>query len=621
VKLNPATIAAKTGEATLKRSFITVSLFLAVSLLFLPPSIFASAAEVDIEAVLDRDTIGLDEQAILQVIITSTDQNIDAPKMPTLPQFDVYSQGRSSNISIVNGAVSASMTYRFILMPKEAGSFPIEQVAVVHENKRYVATPVTITVLNRGIATPPELEEKAGGGNGNSKDYFLEATLDNSRPYVGQQVTFTLKFFIAVQSFGSPELTEPVMTGFWSEVLGNKPVYFQSINGRRYKVIERKYALFPTQTGELTIGRAIIRTTIATVGRGYRDPFDIFGNVFGRGTEITVRSQPVTVNVRALPETGKPKDFTGTVGKFSITATIDKRDVEVSQPVTVVFKITGVGNVKSVAEPKIPNLTDFRAYRSASSENMTKLNDLLGGTKIFEEVFIPNRPGEQEIPALSYNYFDPEAGKYREINTQSFKIKVRKPEGYASTPEVPFRPTELSIGSDARDIRYIKSDIGDLQDKGEILLFTPLYILVNGLPVVLLAGLIAVRIRRGRLQADIGYARSRTASKAARRRLAKARSLANPEKLADFYAELNLALTAYIADKLNISPYGLTTDKIKLLLIEKNADESLVNDILEVINQCDFARFAPSSVSQGDMDKSLTKAEQAMAGIEGVKFE
>jgi hypothetical protein len=506
-------------------------------------------------------------------------------------------------------------------MPKKAGTFPIEQIAVVHENKRYAAKALSITVLDNGVATPAELEESAGDGQGGSKDYFLETEVDNNKPYVGQQVTLTLKFYIAVQSFGSPELTEPTLNGFWSEVLGNKPVYFQNVNNRRYKVIERKYALFPTQTGDLTIGRAVIRTTIAARSQGSRDPFDVFGNVFGRGTDVTVRSNALTLKVRALPEQGKPKDFTGTVGKFSINATIDKREVEVNQPVSVVFKITGVGNVKSVAEPIMPNLPDFRIYRASSSENTTKLNDMLGGTKIFEEVFIPGQPGEQEIPAISYNYFDPEASKYRTITTQPFKIKVRKPEGYVASPDIPFTPSELSIGSDARDIRYIKSEIGDTQPKGEILLLTPVYIFANGLPLAVLAGLVIVRKRRERLAADTGYARARKASKAARKRLSKARSLANLETLSEFYAELNLVLTAYIADKLNISPYGLTTETIKFLLEEKQAGDLLISDIITVIKQCDFARFAPSSLSKNDMDKALAKVEQIMAAIEGVKFE
>lgn len=581
----------------------------------------AASDQVDIEAVIDRDTIGLDEQAVLQVTVRSTDQNVASPVLPTLPMFEVYSQGRSSNISIVNGAVSASMTYRYILMPQKAGTYPIEQISVVHENKRYTASPLVITVLDKGVATPPELENQADDGQGDSKDYFLEASVDNSKPYVGQQITLTLKFFIAVQSFGSPELTEPTLTGFWSEVLGNRPVYFQNIKNRRYKVIERKYALFPTQTGELTIGRAMIRTTIAARNQGRQDPFDIFGNVFGRGTDVTVRSQAVPVNVRPLPEQGKPKDFTGTVGKFSITATIDKKDVEVNQPVTVVFKITGVGNIKSVAEPVMPNLPDFRIYRSSSNENMTKLNDLLGGTKIFEEVFIPGQPGEQEIPAVSYNYFDPESGKYRSINTQSFKIKVRKPEGYVASPDVPFKSSELAIGSEARDIRYIKTEMGETQPIGEVLLLTPFYIIVNGLPLVVLAGLVIMRKQRERLQADVGYARSRTAFRAARKRLAKARSLLDVRTLSEYYAELNLVLTAYIADKLNISPYGLTIERIQFLLREKKADENLINNIISVINQCDFARFASSSMTRSDMDATLAKVEEIMVGIEAVCFE
>lgn len=581
---------------------------------------FADQLEVEIEALVSPDTIGLEEQAVMEVIVTSTDQNIDAPKIPTLPMFDIYSQGRSSNISIVNGAVSASMTYRFILTPKKAGTYPIDQIAIVYKNKRYVAPAIQITVLDKGVATPKELEEQAEDESGGNRDYFLEGHIDNSHPFVGQQITYTLKFFIAVQNFGSPELSEPSTTGFWSEVLGNKPVYFQSINNRRYKVVERKYALFPTQTGELTIGRALIRTTVASRNNS-RDPFDVFGNVFGRGTDVTVRSKPITINVNPLPNEGKPRDFSGTVGKFSITSTIDKREVEVNQPVTIVLKITGVGNVKSVAEPKMPELPDFRIYRSSSNENMTKLNDLLGGTKVFEEVFIPGRPGEQEIPAISYTYFDPEVGKYRTIKTKPYNIKVLKPEGYASSPDVPYQPTELAIGSEARDIRFIKSDLGDTQPIDQILLLSPIYVIVNGLPLAVLAGLVIIRKRRERLQADIGYARSRTASKAARKRLAKARTLAKTETLTEFYAELNLVLIAYIADKLNISPYGLTSDRISSLLQEKNAAPELIEEILEIIHQCDFARFASASLSQSDIDSSLSKVGQMMTGMEGIKFE
>ncbi|HWR82684.1 MAG TPA: BatD family protein, partial [Candidatus Deferrimicrobium sp.] len=255
-----------------------------------------AAGDLSVEVTLDRDTIGLDEQATLQVIVSGAEQNLPDPQLPPLPMFEAYSQGRSSNISIVNGRMSASATHRFILLPTKPGTFLIEQIAVVYGNRRYVGNPVEVTVLARGSATSPRIEERALERPGQRRDYFMEAVVDNRNPYVNQQVTLTLKFYTAVQYYGSPELTEPPTTGFWTEVLGNKAPYQQRINNRVYKVIERKYALFPTQTGELTIGRGSIRFTVAARDKRRNDPFNFFGEFFATGQEVAVQSAPITIN-------------------------------------------------------------------------------------------------------------------------------------------------------------------------------------------------------------------------------------------------------------------------------------------------------------------------------------
>jgi hypothetical protein len=600
------------------RSIFVVTV--ALALMAAMPLISHASDELTVEVTLDRDTIGLDEQAILQVIVSGSEQNLPGPQLPTLPMFEVYSQGRSSNISIVNGQISSAVTYRYMLIPQKPGTFPVDQIAVVHNNKRYKGNRLELTVLNTGVVTSPHLEDKATDNQGKSRDYFFEAVVDKKNPYVNEQVTLTLKFYTAVQYYSSPELSEPSTTGFWTELLGNKAPYHQKINNRTYKVIERKYALFPTQTGELTIGRATIRFTIASKDRSFRDPFNVFGDFFRSGQEVSVNSRPIHIDVRSLPEQGRPSDFTGTIGNFRINAIADKRQVEVNQPVTVTIKVNGSGNIKSVAEPAIPELDDFRVYRASTSENVSKLHDKLGGTKVFEEVFIPRRPGQLEIPALSFNYFDPEHGKYRTLTTRPIGVSVIKPEGYTASSELPYSTPDLTISSRAHDIRYIKEDIGSPKPIGRLLLLTPLYLIVNGLPVVVLAAMILIRRHREKLAADVGYARSRKASKAARRRLARAKSTAKVEQAAQFYAEIYTALTSYIADKFNISPHGLTMERIAELLQMKGADETLIEDVADLVRKCDFARYAPASITQEDIDQSLAIAEQTMILIEGLKL-
>jgi hypothetical protein len=606
----------------MKRFPLISILLLAVCFAFFPKFANAQAGgnDINISVTLDRDSIGLNEQATLQVVVSGTVQNLPEPQMPTLPMFEVYSQGRSSNISITNGQISSAVTYRYILLPKKPGTYPIDQIALVYRNHRYKGNEVELTVLNKGNSAGQNLEKQAQDSNGKGKDYFMEAVVNTRTPYVNQQVTLTLKFCIAVQYYGSPELQEPATTGFWSEVLGNKAPYYQKINGRTYRVIERKYALFPTQTGELTIGRAAITATVAARGGGYKDPFNVFGNFFGRGQDITVRTSPINIKVRPLPEKGKPDNFSSTIGNFAITASADKHTVEVNQPVTVSIKIYGTGNIKSVAEPVLPDLDDFRIYKASSNENVSKNNDLIGGTKDFEEVFIPKRPGQLEIPALSFNYFDPLRSKYVTLSTQPIRLQVTKPEGYASTSDIPFSGPDQTIGSEAKDIRFIKESMGRTSNVGGIILFSPIYLILNGLPVALLAATVLVRKRKEKISSNIGYARSRSAARAARKRLAKAKSLATTEKGGAFYAEIYQTVTSFIADKLNISPHGLTTDRIKELLKEHAADEGLIEQTAQLLGQCDFARFAPSSITQESINQSLKSAEDVMVAMGGIRF-
>ncbi|MFQ5454052.1 MAG: BatD family protein, partial [Candidatus Zixiibacteriota bacterium] len=490
-----------------------------------------------------------------------------------------------------------------------------------YKNRRYKGNVVELTVLNKGTSATQRLLNKAQDNKGKSKDYFLEAIVDNKNPYVNEQITLTLKYFIAIQYYGSPELTEPATTGFWTEILGNKTPYYQKINNRNYKVIERKYALFPTQTGELTIGRATIRSTVASRKRRYRDPFNVFGDFFGRGEEVTIRSLPVKINVKPLPAKGRPSDFTGTIGKFKINSSVNKREVEVNQPVSVTIKISGTGNIKSVAEPVIPELPDFRTYKASSSENISKRNDKIGGTKIYEEVFIPKRPGELEIPALSFNYFDPRQGKYKRISTKLIKLRVTKPEGYISSVDAPYPSPALTIGSQARDIRFIKEDIGNTNKAGKTILTNPLYIFVNGFPVLIFLGMVILRHHREKLSGNIGYARARGASKEARKRLSKAKTMAKEEHVGNFYSEIYTALTSYIADKLNISPYGLTTEKVQQLLEEKAADEMLITILIELMQKCDYVRYTSSTNALKEIDIDFKKAEEIMTIIERIKFD
>ncbi len=575
----------------------------------------------NIDVSLDRDTIGMDEQAVLQIIVSGDSQNLPTPHIPTFSMFDIETRGRSSNFSYNNGVVETSVTYNYLLLPKRPGTFPIDQISAVYNNKRYKGNKLNLTVLQDGTTVSNDLTKRAVNASGKSKDYFLEAIVDNKNPYVNEQITLTLKFYISVQFYGQPELTEPTTTGFWTELIGNKTPYSQRINNRQYKIIERKYALFPTQIGELEIGRAMIRTTVQSK-RQSRRRTSLFGGLFGGGEEVSIRSNLVKIKVKPLPQNGKPDDFSGTIGRFTISSSVNKKTIEANQPLSVTIKISGKGNIKSVAEPKMPKLDEqFRIYKASTSENISKAGNKIGGTKIFEEVFIPKRPGDIEIPAITYNYFDPASKRYKHIATKPIKLKVTKPEGYVASGDVPYTAPNLTISSNARDIQYIKENIGKTQPIGHLVLHDPLYIFVNTVPLLIFAGMIAVRVRKEKFAGDVGLARSKAALREAKRRLTKAKSIAHTNSAAEFYVEIYAAVTSFIADKMNISPHGLTIDSIKTLLTEKNAEPELISQIEELLKHSDFARYASSSMTQENINADLDKAQNIMVDMSGVSFE
>ncbi|UCD18294.1 MAG: protein BatD [Candidatus Zixiibacteriota bacterium] len=577
--------------------------------------------DITITMSLSRDTVGLMEPAMLIVTVSGPRQDLPPPTLPNLSMFEVYSQGTSTNISIVNGQVEASLKYQYLLQPIRTGTYNIKPAAVTMGRKRYESNEVILTVLEDGVATPKSVTDEAVDRGGKNKDVFLVAEVNKKNAYVNEQVTLSLKFYHSVRLYSQPEYTAPQTTDFWTDMLEPQKSYYETVNGKRYKVIEINTALFPTRSGELTIGRAMVEVQVPSQSRSRRDPFrsSIF-DMLGRGESITVRSKPITITVRPLPNENKPSDFSGTVGDFTIKSSVDKRSVDVNQPVTVTYKISGTGNIKTIAEPDIGELDNFRVYRSSSSEKISKINEIIGGTKIFEEVYIPKRAGKLTIPGVSLNFFNPITRKYRTLQTKSIVLNVTAGDE-TEYAELPYRPVAgRVIDPAAKDIRYIKTDSGNLQKEGSLILFTPLYLILNGLPVLLLAATIVSRRRKEKLASDIGYARSRAAKKMARRRLGAAQKLAKADRPADFYAEIRQAMFSYVADKLNISPYGLTGDRLIGILQEAGTPEGVVANAEGILRRADFAQYAPAQVPASEIADSLQKAEELLVKLEETKF-
>ncbi|MCX6827100.1 MAG: BatD family protein, partial [candidate division Zixibacteria bacterium] len=593
-----------------------------VALMFFLSALAVAQGDIQIQISMDRDTINVNEQAYLTVTILTGQQNLPAPELPNLSMFNVYSQGTSTSISIVNGKMESSFSYQYLLQPKKQGTFLIRPVTIVYNQKRYASNEFTLTVLDSGVGTPKSLKQEAITRSGESREMFLTAEVDKKTVYVNEQVTLTIKYFYAIQLYSQPEYTAPQTTDFWTDVLEPQKSYYQIIDGQRYNVIEITSALFPTRSGELTIGQAMVTATIPVRKAQPRrnDPFAAFDNFFTQGEPKSVNAHPIIIKVLPLPADNKPASFSGTVGNYTINATVDKTNVDINQPVTVTYKINGTGNIKTVAEPNIGELDDFRIYRASTDEKISRLNGVIGGTKIFEEVYISRRAGRLAIPSVKIDFFNPTSRKYQTVSTNSIMLEVHPTQGsdYAETPlrAVPGGIVEPT----ARDIRYIKTDPGSFSRGWSIVILSPFYLIINALPVLLLMAVWISKMRKEKLFSDIGYARSRAAKRLARKRLSTARKLANVNQTTKFYAEIRQAIFSYVADKLNISPFGLTSERLFEIFKETGVDITLIEKTRELIKRADFAQYSSANAPQEQIAESLQMAEELLIILEGIKI-
>ena len=574
----------------------------------------AQNSHVTIKLEIDREKITINDALNLRITLTGPYQKLPAPDLGRLRDFDIERQNQSQKLSIINGVMQASTVFNLVLLPKRTGTFELGPASVQVDDMTYTSNSATVIVVDAARAT--ESGEKG-------KDIFLTASVSKDEAYVGEQITLMIKFYHAIKLISQPNYTPPRTTDFWSKMITPQKTYFENHNGRRYRVTEISTALFPTRSGDLEIGRASLEVSAASKSsQRRRDPFFNFGfgSLFDRGETHNLRSRPIKVKVNPLPTKGKPDNFTGAVGRYSMSASVDQREVEVNSPVSVTFKIEGEGNIMVLPKPEIPELSDFRVYSGSSSENVTENGALQGGQKIFEEIFIPKREGELTIPAIKLTYFDPKTSLYSTARTRPITLTV-KPSKQALASDIPIDArTGATIGSAMRNIRYIKTEMSDLNPVGALLIFKKSFIILNFLPILAIVGALFYRRRNDKLSSDVAYARSRFAGKSALKRLKEARKFASVKTSERFFGEIRAAVLSFVADKLNISPHSLSLDRLTETLREAGFDAQEAKSCCDLITRADFARYAGGEVTLNDITASLKQAEEILTRLQEAKL-
>lgn len=519
--------------------------------LFIAASPFAAAQGVSFSASVDRTRLSVGERFEITFVLNGSTQGKNF-RPPSFNDFLVLSgPNQSTNMQLINGTMSSTISYSYILQPRSEGTFALGSASIEYGGKQFQTEPIAIEVLKG--APPPKQHvrqpEESDIGRQIGDNLFLRLILDRSRLYQGEQLTATYKLYTRVGIVNYGVAKAPSFSGFWSEDLEvPKQIQLSSevINGKQYRVgILKTVALFPQKSGTLEIDPMEIECVVQVQTR--RRSTDLFDQFFNdpflsniSNVNHKVRSETQKVTVLPLPASNVPIGFQGAVGKYTMEAWLDKPHIKTNEAVTLKVKISGRGNLKLLAPPAITISPDIERYDPKISDNITKQRNQIAGSRTFEYLLIPRLAGEQKIPPFSFSYFDVERKNYVSLTGPELKIDVERGSEFA--PSAVSNLSKEDIQLLGEDIRFIKSGDPSFRRKGERLVGSPMFYMLSTSPVLAFLGIILFIKQREKLLGDGTTRRNRRAKKIALRRFAEAKKFQHAGKREEFTAELSRAL-------------------------------------------------------------------------------
>lgn len=579
---------------------------------------YAAAAQnsftVDAPAVVSTDEI-------FRVVFTATYESgkISDFTPPSFEGFEVLAgpvQSTSTNYQNINGQSSTTHTrsYTYTVRVVQEGKVTVPSASIKIGKDTYTTDPKTVETVKGQV--PDGGSSSAGQRAGD--DLRLRVSVSKTRVVVGEPVIVTLKLYVQSSAIsGFEDVRFPTFDGFWSqEIDAPQNIQFvrENYDGQIYNAaLLRRYMLLPQQTGTLTIepSELVCLLQIQAEQTGPRSIFDDFFSSY-QTIRKRVASEPVTINVSALPA-GAPASFTGGVGSFRLSAGFDSDSVAAHEATSLKITISGTGNINLVDAPKVRLPADFESYDVRKTENITTGASGSTGTLTFEYPFIPRAPGTFDLEPVEFTYYDIDAGRYRTLSSGPLSLKVG--EGTRTDAAViPSGVSKRSVESLGEDIRFI-STTTNLRKAGRMMVSSPAMIII---PTVILLAAAAVWVLLARSivrRSDVAGTRNRKAMKVARARLKNASAFLRQGLYGAFYEELHKALHGYISDKLMLPVADLTRERIGEELRARGKDEAVIQELSDILDACEYARYAPASGSEA-MEKHYQQAVKVISQIE-----
>ncbi len=550
---------------------------------------------VTFEMKLSKNKLGINERLRVDFAMNKDGDNF------TPPDFNgfrvVMGPSQSISSSWINGVRSYSKTYSYTLSPTARGKFSIKQASIVIDGKTYKSLAKTVEVT--AAVDKPNAEKSVDAIA--DDNLHLVAEVSKTNPYLNEAVSVVYKLYVSPQISVSNyrPLDNPKYNNFWSQDIQVSRLSAQNgtYKGKAYRyVVLKRVVLYPQKSGKLEIEPLSLEVTV-DVPTNKRDFFG--GRVYTQ-TNKTVSAGKRTINVKALPEKGKPADFSGAVGDFDFNVTTSKTQLNASESLQAKVEVSGKGNLKLFQLPK-PNLpSSLEVYEPEFKEGVRTTLSGMQGNISDSYTIVPAYKGKYPIPSISFSYFNPQTKKYITKNSEEILINVIEGPSSAAANNTTNSNNKQIVVSSNNAFNFIKTKT-NLQAIGSNYFFgsTNFYLLLT-LPLLLIPIYILFRKKKEAISNDVVGNKVRKANKLAKKYLSKAKATLGTKDA--FYVALEKALHNYLKAKLKIETSEFSKDKIQVLLSDKKVDTSTIDGFIALLKNCEAARYSPFSNVQMQQD-------------------
>jgi hypothetical protein len=581
------------------------------SILILLLALALAARAVNFTASLDRDSLTLGESAMLSLIFEGGEPQT-AP-VPGVSGLQIANSGNSQNFSIINGAMSSTVTVTYSVTPQRAGEFVIPAMIAEIDGHRLASQPLKLIVSKAGAPAAAAIDS----GN---EIAFMKLSLPDKKVYVGQMLTAQLQVCLRddVQNFGNFQFTGQPADGFAVNKMVQGQQQRAQIGNRNYTVIPLTFALTAMKSGTLSLGPFTAGATLVVPSPNQPNGDPFMRQFFNQGEQkqVSLATETLTVESLPLPTENVPADFNGAVGDYQLTATVGPTNLAVGDPVTVRVQISGRGALDALTLPDQTELRDFKIFPPTSKVEIT---DRLGleGRKTFEEIVTPQNSDVRAWPQFSFSFFNPDDGKYHTLAQAAVPLAVHSA-GATAMPTIAATKNSTTENQSPPDILPVKENLGRLAKTPSPLISEPTFLALQTLPIFAFIGAFIWRKRTDNLANNPRLRQKIAVEKIIQNGISDLKKFAAENNSEEFFALLFRLLQEQLGEKLDCPATAITENVVEENSILRGAPEITRNDLRELFQLCNQARYAPVR-GTAELNSAAAQFEKMIGELQEVK--